>query len=126
MEAVSDINIELVRWRLDLAQARAALASANIANVHTAGYTARRLDFASQVERLRQGFEGNGAEAALREVRAEGFSPEPRLPQNLLGASVNLDDEIVQLVDAGARYRALTAMLNRHFGLMRLAISSRG
>lgn len=123
MDSISAVNVELVRWRMDLAQARASVASANIANVHTQGYLAQRLDFAQQIEQLRQAFAGENAESALRQIQAEGFSPEPADTRDLLGASVNMDDEIVELVNASTRYRALTTMLNRHFGLMRLAVA---
>ena len=39
--------------------------------------------------------------------------------------AINLDEEVADMASANLKYQALTESLNRHFGLMRLAVAGR-
>lgn len=119
-----DFTPALVRWALSLDQARAQVASANIANAHTDGFTPQRVAFEDQLASLQAAADGGTLPEALENARAEGFATAADPAQSLLGSQVNLDDQVANLVSASTDYQSLAEGLNRYFGLLHLAITS--
>lgn len=123
----NELTTEAVRLAMGLQQRLAEVASQNIANASTPGYRVQRLEFS----RLK---------GMLEQVSTAPVSQSSSLLQSMLGESasgsvsastdptrspVNLDHEVASMVSASLDFQALSESLNRHFGLMRLAISGR-
>jgi flagellar basal-body rod protein FlgB len=127
MTGSSDLTTQAVRLALGVTQLRADVASRNIANASTPGAQLMRADFASSQGLLeRAAAPGAGDEANLAEAIAAALSqPAGAERQDLAGASINLDEQVADMATANVEYQSLTESLNRHFGLMRLAISGR-
>lgn len=124
---LSEITTGLVRWSMNLSQIQAQIASRNIANANITGYQPQRIDFTEQLALLRANSgDAESIAAALRTVSAEGFRLIEETAPTLLGEGVQLDHEIAQLTMANTRYTTLVDALNRHLGLMRLAVTGRG
>jgi len=126
MPLVDDVTADLARAALDIAQLRAETASRNVANADVAGYRPEQVDFASVLARLRADLADPEALAqTVAGLRQDGVPVTLKLADSVLGASVNLDDEMVEITVAGAQYQTLADALSRHFGLMRLAVQGR-
>lgn len=121
-----DITTEAVRLGLDLAQMRAQIASANIANANVPGARTERADFADALAALRNAAEEpESGTARLAAITPESLRAEV---QHVVAADANptaLDDEVAQLNVESVSYRALTEGLTRRFALMQLAISGK-
>jgi flagellar basal body rod protein FlgB len=110
-----------------MSQVRADFASQNIAQASTPGAQAARVDFGRSQGLLEQAIGGasnneNGLLVSLSEAALQPASSEHR---DAPGTAINLDEEVADMASANLKYTALTESLNRHFGLMRLAISGR-
>jgi len=126
MALVSDVTADLVGRMLDVQKLRAEAAAGNIARANVPGYIPQEVDFRSQVASLQQDLQQPEALAAdLAEMRVDGSMLKPEATSSLLGASVNLDNEVSTLTIADTQYETLIESLNRHFGLMTLAITGR-
>lgn len=119
-----DFTPALLSWRMALDEARAKVASANIANVNTTGYEPQRIDFQGQLSALQTAAESGSLGNALDVVHAEGFSTVSQPADSLLGGQVNLDQEVTNLVTASTDYQSVLESLNRYFMLLHLAITA--
>ncbi|HEY2344259.1 MAG TPA: hypothetical protein VGH80_00100 [Xanthomonadaceae bacterium] len=121
----SDITTEAVRLALGMQEMRARVDSLNIANASMADARVQRMDFAA-------------AQAALDSavpVYADGMDVVAKLQRadhSLHGLSatstaepIQVDAQVADMVSAGADYQALSDMLSRHLGLMRLAVTGK-
>jgi flagellar basal-body rod protein FlgB len=114
-----DITLDAVRLALGMQQLRAEVASANIAHGTTPGHQPQRVDFAA-------------ANAWLHQA-ASGFAPAGAAPAatsaavvaDVSAAALQPDTQVAEMVTASLEFQALGESLNRHFGLMRLAITGR-
>jgi len=126
MTGSSDLTTQAVRLALGVSQLRADVASRNIANA-SSGAPALRVDFAQSQNLLelaaspRAADEGSLAGA----ISAALAQPAGSTRQDLAGTAINLDEQVADMATASVEYQSLTESLNRHFGLMRLAISGR-
>lgn len=124
---ISEITSQLVKWSMDLAQAQVQTAGRNIASANVPDYLPQRVDFSRQLAAVRASLNDPATLAAtLRDVSAQDFRLVSATGQSLLGNGVQLDHEVAQMLAANTRYVTLVESLNRHFGLMRLAVTSRG
>jgi flagellar basal-body rod protein FlgB len=113
-----DITIDAVRLALGMQQLRAEVAGANIANNATPGYQAQRVDFASARSWLSAaagGFAPGQAPSAAQAAVVADLAPTAAQP----------DTQVAEMVAASLEFQALSESLNRHFGLMRLAVTGR-
>ena len=128
MSGSSDLTTQAVRLALGISQQRADVASRNIAQASTPGAQPMHVDFARS-QGLLERAAGNGAAAdpGLFQALAEALS-EPAGDEHaaLAGTAINLDEQVADMATASLEYQSLTESLNRHFGLMRLAINGRG
>jgi flagellar basal-body rod protein FlgB len=114
-----DITLDAVRLALGMQQLRAEVAGANIAGATTPGHQAQRVDFAA-------------ANAWLSQA-ASGFAPAGAAPSpahaavvaDLAQGATQADTQVAEMVAASLEFQALSESLNRHFGLMRLAVTGR-
>lgn len=126
MPLISDVTTALVGRLLDLESLRANVASRNIANANVAGYAPQEVDFQEQLAAVRQDLgQPEALEAAVDKLEHEDFALRGEPSASLLGAGVNLDSEVTTLTVANTQYETLVESLNRHFGLMSLAITGR-
>lgn len=124
---VSEITARLVHWSMDLAQAQAQIASRNIASANIEGYQPQRIDFSAQLSAVRASLNDSDALAmTLQDSTLRDFRLITEPGRGLLGNGVQLDHEVAQMMAANTRYITLVESLNRHFGLMRLAVTARG
>lgn len=111
--------IEATRLALALQDARTRIASANIANASAPGATARRLSIAGPTAsgaswmQLSQASMRNRLDALQQATAVD------------TGRSIQVDQEVGEMVAASTTYQTLTEALSRQFGLMRLAITGR-
>lgn len=121
----SDITVESVRLALGLQQMRAEVASSNIAHGNTPGHQVRRVDMAGALALLRQAAApgaGPGLFESLSSMSAADLAsvvPDPSV------AAAQPDSQVAEMVAASLDFQSLAESLNRHFGLMRLAVSGR-
>lgn len=121
----NDMTTEAVRLALTISQLRAETATNNITQASMPNAKAVRLDFSFAKELLiRAGQENENVSLsdAMRQLNNK---------QNIVSsASTNetiyLDEEVATLSTANVEYSALVESLNKHFGLMRLAITGKG
>lgn len=126
MPLISDVTAALVGRMLDLESLRANVASRNIANANVAGYAPKEVDFQSQLVDLQQDLgQPEALGEAVEKFRQQDFTLRAEPSSSLLGAGVNLDGEVATLTVANTQYETLVESLNRHFGLMSLAITGR-
>lgn len=126
MPLISDVTAALVGKVLDLENLRAEVASRNIANANVQGFSPQKVDFEDQLAAVRNALQQpQSIDGAVSKFEQTEFSVKPEASQSLLNASVNLDSEVTTLTLAKTQYEALVESLNRHFGLMRLAITGR-
>jgi flagellar basal body rod protein FlgB len=67
----------------------------------------------------------SGDSTLLESLSAAAAQPQSGEFLEAPGSSINLDEEVADMASANLKYQALTESLNRHFGLMHLAISGR-
>ncbi len=123
----SDITTEAVRLAMSMNQIRAEYASQNISKANTPGAKAVHLDFAHSQGLLEQVISTSGADqSSLLGALADAASA-PMFSEQVdaFSDTVNLDEEVADMASANLKYTALTESLNRHFGLMRLAVAGR-
>jgi len=127
MSMGNDLTTEAIRLAMGMHELRAENASRNIALANTPDARATRLDFASTQGLLqRAAASPSGDEAGLMNaLSAAAFRPLANESVDAEGEGVNLDVEVANLASANLEYQALTESLNRHFGLMHLAITGR-
>lgn len=122
----NEITVEAVRLALGLQQIRAEVASGNIARANAPGYQAQRVDLGTAQALLRQaagaGAGGPGLFQTLSSLSAADLAPVVADPS---AAAMQPDVQVAEMVAASMEYQALAESLNRHFGLMRLAVSGR-
>jgi flagellar basal-body rod protein FlgB len=127
MSAGNDITTEAVRLAMSMNQLRAEYASQNIAKASTPGAQATRLDFGFSQGLLDQAAQvsQSGENGLLDAMAAADTQPQSGEFLAAPGSAINLDEEVADMVSANLKYQTLTESLNRHFGLMRLAITGR-
>jgi flagellar basal-body rod protein FlgB len=127
MSAGNDLTLQAVRLAMSMSQVRADFASQNIAQASTPGAQAVRVDFGRSQGLLEQAIGGanNNEQGLLVSLSEAALNPASSEHRDALGTAINLDEEVADMASANLKYTALTESLNRHFGLMRLAISGR-
>lgn len=121
--STNDITTQAIRLAMRLSQAQVEIAGQNIARASTPGSRAAQVDF-SLSQGLLERAVGSPADAAsgLSEILSQAAS---HAPSTHLADGVQLDEQVADMSAATLKYQALTESLNRHFGLMRLAIGGR-
>lgn len=123
----SDITTEAVRLAMSMNQIRAEYASQNISNANTPGAKAVHLDFAHSQGLLEQVISASSADQGSLLGALSDAASTPMFSEEVdaFSGSINLDEEVADMASANLKYTALTESLNRHFGLMRLAVAGR-
>ncbi|QGG94640.1 flagellar basal body rod protein FlgB [Actinomarinicola tropica] len=110
---VSDATMRALHTALTGLNARRQAAEDNIANVETAGYTAKKVDFEDS---LRTAIERG-------EPRAVDISVTRSLaPTRMNGNNVAIDEEMVGLTETALRHQLVVEGMNTKFRLLRTSI----
>jgi flagellar basal body rod protein FlgB len=118
-----EMTVEAVRLALGLQQLRAEVASNNIARANLPGFQAQRLEMGNAQAMLRQAASaGPAGFQQLASLSAAGIAP---VVADDSAAGAQPDVQVAEMVAASLDYQALAESLNRHFGLMRLAVTGR-
>lgn len=127
MSAANDLTLQAVRLAMSMSQLRADYASQNIAQASSPNAQAARVDFGRSQGLLEQAIDAKGynAEQLPLALSAAALKPASGEHRDAIGTPINLDEEVADMSAATLKYTALSESLNRHFGLMRLAISGR-
>lgn len=120
-----DITTEAVRVGLDVAQLRAQITSANIANTNVSGARIQRADFTEALAALSDAVEQPDSASRLAAITPETLRTGVHSADASATTPAALDDEVAQLNIDSVTYRALTEGLARRFALMQLAISGK-
>ena len=123
----SDITTEAVRLAMSMNQIRAEYASQNISKSNTPGAKAVHLDFSHTQGLLEQvvSLSGVDKDSLLGVLAKAASTPSFTEKADAFSGAINLDEEVADMASANLKYQALTESLNRHFGLMRLAVAGR-
>lgn len=114
-----DITLDAVRLALGMQQRRAEVASTNIAGATTPGFMPQRLDFAAASGWLEQAAAGFSSAGSAPSASSAAIVADPS------AAALQPDTQVAEMVAASLEFQALSESLNRHFGLMKLAVSGR-
>ena len=116
--SVTPSQFHLISKLMDASAIRQRVVGQNIANVNTPGYTAREVDFESQLaEQLRAGSEPGDVVPQIR--LSEGAAVRSD------GNNVDIDHEIGQLNKNGMLYHTYVQVLTTKISQMRSAITGR-
>lgn len=117
-----DRTVSLLRDRLNLNALNHKVVAANVANINTPRYVAKRLSFE---DALKESLE----EDALSLVKTSPGHRDPssveeimKQPEMLETGPVDLDTEMVLLAHNSIEYQFILTMLNKKFSLLRTAI----
>lgn len=122
--ASSDLVIDVTSWAMRLEQAKADMASRNIAAANIPGSRPMQVDFASQVSLLKNAvYTGANAES-IAGLLSQSFGT--TASKNIgIGGGVQLDTEVADLTSAELRYRTLAEGLSRQLSLLTIAASGK-
>ena len=120
---------------LNLRQLRNSVASANIANAETPGYTAKKVDFENALQRAID-FDGVAhpeltpdhslpGKGALSRVKADVYE-NPDADVNPDGNTVNLEREMTNLAENSILYKAAIQLINKKMAALKYAVSEGG
>lgn len=121
----SDITTEAVRLALGMQDLQARLASANIAGANRADARVQRADFGRLQGLLNEAAQAGGRDSELVARLHQATSSPESVPVASVGQTVQLDEQVGDMVAASLNYQSLSEALSRHFGLMRLAVTGR-
>lgn len=120
----NDITVDAVRMALNLNQLRAEVTGWNIVNNSSTGASYFTIDD-SATTALLEAAAGNAPEQVRRQL-ADPSSPTMAIVNEQYDElRPSLDELVTESVVAGLNYQVLSESLNRHFGLMRLAVTGR-
>ncbi len=119
MSLIDPSTVGLVSMALDAAALRQQATAQNIANAGTPGYQRIGVSFESRMEALR-GQVRQGATPSLATLR--DFRPTLELV-GAPGDAVPLDMEVAALSENALHQQALLKMLNKHLGMLSIAIN---
>lgn len=120
-----DITTEAVRHALGMQDLQARLSSANIAGAHRADARVQRADFGRLQGLLNEAAQAGGRDGELAARLRQATSGPDAVPVASLAQTVQLDEQVGDMVAASLNYQSLSEALSRHFGLMRLAVTGR-
>ncbi len=122
--ASSDLVIDVISWAMRLEQAKADMASRNIASANIPGSRPMQVDFASQINLLKNTlYTGANTESVAGLLRQPFTTVES---DNVgIGGGVQLDSEVADLTSAELRYKTLAEVLSRQLSLLTIAASGR-
>jgi flagellar basal-body rod protein FlgB len=121
----NDITVEAVRLALGLQQLRAEVASSNIALANTPGHQVQRLEMGSAKALLRQAAMPGVGQSLFDSLASLSSTDLASVVADPSAAAAQPDSQVAEMVAASLDYQSLAESLNRHFGLMRLAVSGR-
>ncbi len=111
--------IDILAAGLRHAALRQRVAAGNLANQNTAGYRAKSVEFQ---DAFKSALDAGRREEALQ---IEGRLVDQDRPADATGNTVDLENEVLELQDAGVTHRALARLINLSLARQRLAAGGR-
>ncbi len=131
---VNDKTLQALTTALNFREMRQELISSNVANAHTPGYKAKKMDFE---EALARALDVDGqmqmgvTDGRHHNVGNGGFNNlEPEIYDNPNGVvsedgnTVDVEAEMATMVENKLMYDALVQLINKKMGIMKYAINS--
>lgn len=122
--ASSDLVIEVTSWAMRLEQSKTDIASRNIAAANIPGSRPMQVDFASQINLLKNAVSTNTDVASIAGLLNQSFNTTESKNTGISGG-VQLDAEVADLTTAELRYKTLAEGLSRQLSLLTIAASGR-
>lgn len=122
--ASSDLIIDVTSWAMRLEQTKADMASRNIAAANIPGSRPMQVDFASQVNLLKNALNTGADVGSINGLLRQSFGTTPSKSVGI-GGGVQLDTEVADLTSAELRYRTLAEGLSRQLSLLTIAASGK-
>lgn len=116
IESISDVTTSALKRALDGLDRRQRAITANVANIETPGYIARKVSFEDSLD---------AATRAGRPDRAAISVTQSMAPTRVNGNNVNIDMEILAGQENQLRQQLAIRGLNNKYTLLRTAISGR-
>ena len=114
MLPVGDSTMQVIEYALKALEQRAQVVANNVANSEVPGYRAKRLNFEGELARAIEG-------DRLESVGSASLSDAPGSPDPT-GNTVNLENEVVEMMRNNLLQQAMVEAFNFKSGLMRSAI----
>lgn len=122
--ASSDLVIEVTSWAMRLEQSKTDMASRNIATANIPGSRPMQVDFASQINLLKNAVSTNTDVASIAGLLSQSFTTTESKNTGISGG-VQLDAEVADLTTAELRYKTLAEGLSRQLSLLTIAASGK-
>lgn len=126
VDAVQTVTQKLASMALDAYSQRHRVLANNIANIHSDGFQAGRLNFESQLGELRAAVVSGGSDSEIASLVDQIKPFVDQIPANADGKTdpaARLDDQIALVVQNTVQYEALITALGKTNALMSLAIA---
>lgn len=120
----SDLVIDVTSWAMRLEQTKADMASRNIATANIPGSRPMQVDFASQVNLLKNAVYTGADTESIAGLLRQSFGATASKNTGI-GGGVQLDTEVADLTSAELRYKTLAEGLSRQLSLLTIAASGK-
>ena len=122
----SNISIELISWAMDRALASHTVSRMNAANASVKNFAPIKISFESQLNALEKAQSAEDINATLESIKQTVDQMMEQNTVRLDGETVQVDQEVRDMVKNSGYYKTLADVMSRKMGLMKLAISGRG
>ncbi len=122
--ASSDLVIDVTSWAMRLEQTKADMASRNIAAANIPGSRPMQVDFANQVNLLKNAVYTGADTESIAGLLRQSFGTTASKNTGI-GGGVQLDTEVADLTSAELRYKTLAEGLSRQLSLLTIAASGK-
>ncbi|MCW8877920.1 MAG: hypothetical protein OQK51_12785 [Kangiellaceae bacterium] len=122
----SNISIELISWAMDRALASHSVSRMNAANASVKNFAPIKISFENQLSALESAKTVDDINATLHSIKQ---TVDQMMEQNTVrmnGETVQIDQEVREMVKHSGYYKSLADVMSRKMGLMKIAISGRG
>ena len=121
---INEISHNLASWSLSRLIEQQSYIAQNIANANVENYKPVHADFSKAIDSIKE--LNNNKQALQQHLQTADLNPVLKYQtQGLLSDKVELDKEVSLLFKNSSQYNSIIEVLNRNFGLMKLAIKSR-
>ncbi|KUI97023.1 flagellar basal body protein [Vibrio sp. MEBiC08052] len=119
---IDEITTRLLVLSMDMQQYKQQVTAVNVANVNTAGYTAKTVNFDTVLESLSQSHTRTELMQRIGAYQGERIEDLADVRDNHKHQSVKLDEEVLASSQAAGKYQTMAELLNRRLGLVRMGI----
>ena len=122
LNGIEAITQKALGLALDAAGLRQQAIAANIANVHTEGYTPLQVDFEAQLDAARRALHTRGSVDAISLAQVQPLLTMTPAAEGAR-AEVRLDEQMAALAENSVQYQSLLKGLARQYAILSMAVS---